>query len=74
MPSSIMQNRKRSWPYSGHRWKRWSAKQGVRVATFVDPGTLVSVKNLAQKYGKAEWRVLRSAINYGLLTIGRGGL
>jgi len=68
-----MENRKRTWPYSGHRWKRWSVKQGVRVATFVDQNTLLSVKNLAKKSGKAEWQILRSAINYGLATVWRRG-
>jgi hypothetical protein len=68
-----MSNKKRNWAYSGRRWKRWSAKQGVRVATFVDQNTLLSVKSLAKKSRKAEWQILRSAINYGLSTVWRRG-
>jgi hypothetical protein len=68
-----MQQKKRSYAYSGHRWKKWSADKGVRVATFIGPDELRAVKKLAEKYDKAEWRVLRSAINYGLSQVWRRG-
>ncbi len=61
-----MQNKKRNWPYSGHRWKRWSEKKGVRVATFLEPNSLLGVKQLAKKYHKEEWKILRAAVGCGI--------
>jgi hypothetical protein len=68
-----MQQKKRSYAYSGHRWKKWTETKGIRVSTFLDPDTHRAVKNLAKTYKKAEWWIVRCAIGYGLQNVWRRG-
>ena len=66
-------NPKRVWSDSSRRVKRWRARQGVLVQTFLSATQIEGIKKEAERRQKPRWRLIRAAICYGLATAVRRG-
>ena len=58
-----MQKKKRYRSDSSVRAKRWRAKQGKAVLTYLDPAMAIALKAEAKRKNKAVWKLVRSAFN-----------
>jgi hypothetical protein len=68
-----MPTRKRYWPDSSVRTKRWRAKQGKAVLTYLDPAMVKALQEEAKRKNKPVWKLVRSAVSYGLPQAQRRG-
>ena len=59
-----MQKKKRYWPDSSVRAKRWRAKQGKAVLTYLHPSMVKALHEEAKRKNKAIWKLLRSCVSY----------
>jgi len=64
---------KKSWPYCGHRAKKWKQKNGVGVFTLISPDLAKAIKREALAHKKPQWRLLRACIDYGFHVAMRRG-
>jgi len=65
MKTNVQAAKRKSWPYSGRRVKRWKEKNGVGVFTLIPSDTAQAIKREALKNKKPQWRLLRACIQYG---------
>jgi len=56
-----MNEHKKSWPYSGHRVKRWKTKHGVGVFTIIPQDLAQAIKREALAHKKPQWGCLEPA-------------
>ena len=68
-----MNEHKRSWPFSGHRAKKWKQKTGVGVFTIISPELAKAIKREALAHKKPQWKLIRACITYGFQTAMRRG-
>ena len=61
-----MEKKKRYWADSSVRAKRWRAKQGKAVLTYLHPSVVKALHEEAKRKNKAVWKLLRSCVSYGL--------
>src|SRR5262249_32704954 len=60
-----MEKKKRYWPDSSVRTKRWRAKQGKAVLTYLDLSMVKALHEEAKRKNKATWKLVRSYVAYG---------
>jgi hypothetical protein len=68
-----MEKKKRYWPDSSVRTKRWRAKQGKAVLTYLAPDMVKALHEEAKRKNKAVGLLLRSCVSYGLPQAQRRG-
>ena len=68
-----MEKKKRYWPDSSVRTKRWRAKQGKAVLTYLDPAMAKALQEEAKRKNKAAWKLVRSCVTYGFSQAQRHG-